>query len=677
MGDGDKKYELLPWPNFNSIQGGYGGVAAEILLGPDMPRNFVEMPNPDNPRGLDNLFSVIKEGEKKKISMTAGSKEGSKLISDRHEYSILGAYIGDDGRKYVRLRNPWGSSVLTNGLITTYDKDGKASHKWTNVPDGIFDIEISDFAKEMDRMDVNGFGKSETKVKIQGHTKGRTNERIADISLINSKEKLYTFLIGYALSGLNVPLVNYNLDDMQFNNASDKILEVFEKAALDKGITKAEFESQKKGFETLAGDIQKFFDDAFEKYWDEKNVTGPDNTVEDIGVVRKFIDNIGPSLRSELNKHQDKVPNNDDKSLDAFGAKFFNKLYSSMAIITKDIKNNFEIVKDASNIEEGFNHLSEILNKIKNDPNQKLYIDSISDTRNLQNGIVISTGTERISVTDVFKDEKGMMKAEIESVAGKNVVPFNTIFVHAKEFILSDTRPEVLKGLVKPGEEILAENPAGPEKEKPKDATTVVPDYKSLREYIKVLDDVDSVLAASRSFGDRSSDQFFNIQKGLKDIRKAVVFDNGKPFKDLGETLSKMNQQISEYEKHCQESPRSGWRRSTRVKACDMLKNLISAAQKGQEEPRAEIEFDYTKKLISRIYAKNGKQVPEGKLDVLAQNMMKEQHFNAFLKNQNTFKMKDPTDKELNNSIAKLQKSEERYLEKGGKKFEQTVMNMA
>ena len=99
---------------------------------------------------LASLVRKIQKGKEQGALMSAGvngkSKDYKPLIPDGHAYSVLDAFEDPNThQKYIRLRNPWGSS-MGNGII--YNSKGEP--KIASVKDGIFDIKMEDFFKECD-----------------------------------------------------------------------------------------------------------------------------------------------------------------------------------------------------------------------------------------------------------------------------------------------------------------------------------------------------------------------------------------------------------------------------------------------------------------------------------------------------------------------------------------------
>ena len=99
---------------------------------------------------LASLVRKIHKGKEQGALMSAGvngkSKEYKAIIPDGHAYSVLDAFEDPiTHQKYIRLRNPWGSS-RGNGII--YNSKGEP--KVATVKDGIFDIKMEDFFKECD-----------------------------------------------------------------------------------------------------------------------------------------------------------------------------------------------------------------------------------------------------------------------------------------------------------------------------------------------------------------------------------------------------------------------------------------------------------------------------------------------------------------------------------------------
>ncbi len=122
-GGTDKGYDAI----------GHGGVAGQVMgevMGKDY--DYLNL----SPANADRMFDTIVKGAANKQPMAAGtygtdqaSRYTNTGVYANHAYTVMGAEVGADGKKYVQLRNPWGQSEPGN--------DGKN--------DGIFKLELSQF----------------------------------------------------------------------------------------------------------------------------------------------------------------------------------------------------------------------------------------------------------------------------------------------------------------------------------------------------------------------------------------------------------------------------------------------------------------------------------------------------------------------------------------------------
>jgi cytolysin (calcineurin-like family phosphatase) len=98
----------------------------------------------------DELFKKIKTSVSHHKPVAAGTfGEHDKRVSytntgvhGDHFYTVLGA-VEEGGKKYIQLRNPWGSSEPGDGKL-----DGK--------DDGIFKLPVADFMKMYENIEFGG-----------------------------------------------------------------------------------------------------------------------------------------------------------------------------------------------------------------------------------------------------------------------------------------------------------------------------------------------------------------------------------------------------------------------------------------------------------------------------------------------------------------------------------------
>ncbi len=99
----------------------------------------------------DDLFDTIRagaEGDHPMVAGTYGEEKEKKYtdsgVSTWHAYTVLDASEGDDGQRYVTLRNPWGNTEFNADYETDVDWDGDGT---LDGNDGIFRMTIEDFQR--------------------------------------------------------------------------------------------------------------------------------------------------------------------------------------------------------------------------------------------------------------------------------------------------------------------------------------------------------------------------------------------------------------------------------------------------------------------------------------------------------------------------------------------------
>jgi hypothetical protein len=133
-------------------EGGYGDKALTALTG--APSTHTEVDKLTD----DQLWDMIDKAAKAKQPMVCGSRPakdlkkatGDKKMADfveDHDYSILNTFVGKDGVKYVKVRNPWGDTPPkgVDGLLPRPDGGEK----------GIFDLSVSEFRKYFEDVMIN------------------------------------------------------------------------------------------------------------------------------------------------------------------------------------------------------------------------------------------------------------------------------------------------------------------------------------------------------------------------------------------------------------------------------------------------------------------------------------------------------------------------------------------
>lgn len=99
----------------------------------------------------DALYDTLRagaDGDHPMVAGTYGEEKEKKYtdsgISTWHAYTVLDASEGEDGQRYVTLRNPWGSTEFNADYETDVDWDGDGT---LDGDDGIFRMTIEDFQR--------------------------------------------------------------------------------------------------------------------------------------------------------------------------------------------------------------------------------------------------------------------------------------------------------------------------------------------------------------------------------------------------------------------------------------------------------------------------------------------------------------------------------------------------
>ena len=91
------------------------------------------------------------------VSFGTVEKGDTEVMDAQHSYSIIGAYKSDDvpPELYLRVKNPWTKTSQNNGMEYV-NENGMLKQKWVNVKDGIFDVRVKEFARDCNRVYING-----------------------------------------------------------------------------------------------------------------------------------------------------------------------------------------------------------------------------------------------------------------------------------------------------------------------------------------------------------------------------------------------------------------------------------------------------------------------------------------------------------------------------------------
>ncbi len=133
----EKLYALYKGGGYEALgQGGIPGDVMTAILG--KAYDYVGV----TPARADQIYKTIKEGGEKKWPMAAGTYDDDALYSGtgvyaNHAYTVMGAEE-EGGVRYVKLRNPWGTS----------EPAGNGAN------DGIFRMKLEDFVTLYDNVNI-------------------------------------------------------------------------------------------------------------------------------------------------------------------------------------------------------------------------------------------------------------------------------------------------------------------------------------------------------------------------------------------------------------------------------------------------------------------------------------------------------------------------------------------
>ena len=169
------KPENKDWkPAIRQIEGGFARLFLENILGDDGEGRDIFCPSPDQVNAdiaiakmgftydskSELFYREISDALDKGLPVTFCSIQDAQKIQGNHAYSLIGAFKTEDTppRYIFRLKNPWtdrSDTGVKNGIEYVKTPFGISS-KWVNVKDGIFDIELTDLAKDCDRFSITG-----------------------------------------------------------------------------------------------------------------------------------------------------------------------------------------------------------------------------------------------------------------------------------------------------------------------------------------------------------------------------------------------------------------------------------------------------------------------------------------------------------------------------------------
>jgi hypothetical protein len=155
---------LNPDKGYAGLGGGDGNIGFEMLTGSPGNTEYFEYQHEDPPSleearykdTASDMFALIRKSLSKNMAVTAstaksipGKSDGFEVSGDPkvegmvggHVYTVLDAWADDEGRKWIKVRNPWGK------YSRRYEEDDNKTIKRQIEPegDGISTLELNDF----------------------------------------------------------------------------------------------------------------------------------------------------------------------------------------------------------------------------------------------------------------------------------------------------------------------------------------------------------------------------------------------------------------------------------------------------------------------------------------------------------------------------------------------------
>ncbi len=656
----------------------------------------------------NKFYQLIKECERRNLPMDCGSDRKQNVIAGGHAYAILGAYEDNDGRRFLRLRNPWGDRPLfSNGLETTFNEDGSKKYNWTKVEDGIFDIELGDFSELTDHMAVNGYNNDT--VTVPNKISNRFGS-IHDRAIIRSKSEMLEMIKIHILTLTDDGKEKYTTTGTAVLKNDVKgymlIAPLRDIICKNRKIKTDDYETRHAISAAIPSMITEFLNQA-DSLLDE--VYGNVGNKTETEILREIFLRFNTMQMQELEAIQNRQENKpwSEAKLDLI----------ARTIMLMGKSDSISKVNNSSGIrfENQFERLKDMIDSIE--PEGRLYLGDFSGN--------IDVEREDEYIESLYVGENGVKYADVVKSNGeKTTVTFSSIYDRINTFTFKDMRPEVSKGLIAPGSkidvapnaggkavpeipEVIEDNPEQPEAEQdnpeqpeveqglppapltvdindnaapvitelnthasPSNAKNIV-SVASFRDYLKLLNDIAEVLDGTDSRLVNSSGAFRALSDGISDARREMVMVSGRSFTDLADVLTKLEPLLDDYDRNCRDFPHNNWRRNTRVQACELLRETIRSAKVSNPEPCRRIEEDYSKKMAEHLLADSGERPDRERINQVAEKLLDNKQFKGHVTGKNLFLLSRASAKEVKSNVKTLQKEGKKHLEKNSAAAEQ------